>query len=131
MKIDSKASLNAAIIELEKKKILQEEELIDQYRLTRESLTPINLIKSGISKLGEMPGIGEGILKTAAGLGVGILSKKLFLGKSPTILKKLLGGVFEFAVAKSTVNNADKIKAFGMSLYNNLFKKNTNHTHTS
>ena len=128
MEINSRASLQAAIIELEKKKFLQEEALITQYHATRESLRPINLIKDGITKLTEMPGIGESLLKTAAGIGLGVLSKKLFLGKSPTLIKKLMSGVFELAVAKTSIDNADKIKAFGTSLYHNLFKKRSNHT---
>lgn len=130
MKIENKASLQAAVLELEKRRLLQEEELIAQFKATKESLSPVNLIKDGFNRLTEMPGLGEGLIKTVAGLGVGILSKKLFLGKSSSLVKKLLAGVFEFAVAKTTINNADKVKAFGTSLYHNLFKKNANHNHT-
>ena len=128
MEITNRTSLKAAIIELENRKLVQEEELIAQYKATRESLRPLNLIKDGFTRLKEMPGIGESLLKTVAGIGVGVLSKKLFLGKSPTLIKKLLSGVFEFAVAKTSIDNADKIKAFGTSLYHNLFKKRSNHT---
>ncbi|CAN5812465.1 hypothetical protein BH11BAC4_BH11BAC4_10220 [soil metagenome] len=127
MKITDKASLDAAILDLEKKRWIEEDELITQFRLTKESLSPLNLIKSGFSRLGEMPDLGQGIIKTIAGMGIGILSKKLFLGKSSSLVKKVLAGVFEFAVAKGTVNNADKIKAYGLSLYHNLFKKNAKH----
>ena len=127
MEITNRTLLKAAIIELENRKLLQEEALIAQYKATRESLSPLNLIKGGFNKLKEMPGIGESLIKTVAGIGVGVLSKKLFLGKSPGLVKKLLSGVFEFAVAKTSIDNADKIKAFGTSLYHNLFKKKSDH----
>ena len=123
MKIKNKVALDIAILELEKKRMIQEEALIAQYHATRESLRPLNLIRDGISRLTEMPGIGESLLKTAAGIGLGVLSKKLFLGRSPGIIKKFLSGVFELAVAKTSIDNADKIKALGTSLYHNLFKK--------
>jgi len=131
MKINSKASLDEAILQLEKRRLMQEEELIAQFKATRESLSPVNLIKDGFTRLTEMPGLGTGLLKTVAGMGVGVLSKKLFLGKSSSLVKKLLAGVFEFAVAKTTINNADKVKAYGLSLYHNLFKKNSNHKHVN
>jgi len=123
MTITNKAELNAAIIELKERKLFQEQELIAQFKATREILTPLNLIKEGIGKLADAPGLTDGILKTVAGVGAAFLSKKIFVGGSSSIIKKALGAVLEFTVAKSAINNADKIKSFGISLYNNLFKK--------
>lgn len=127
MKISNKAELDAAIVELEKRKVMQESLINTQFKAVRESLSPVNFIKNTFKKLTESPDMKEGILKTAAGLGLGVLSKKLFLGKSTSVFKKILSGVFELAVAKSTISNVDKAKAYGISIYNNLFKKNTNH----
>lgn len=126
MTITSKVELDAAIIELNKRKLFQEQELIAQFKTTREILTPLNLIKEGFSKLSAAPGLTDGILKTVAGVGAAFLSKKIFLGGSSSIIKKALGAVLEFTVAKSAINNADKIKSIGISLYNNLFKKKRN-----
>ena len=123
MHITNKAELDAAIIELEKKKRQQEELLVAQYHVTRESLTPLNIIKDGFNRLSQMPGIGDGLLKTAAGVGAAFISKKLLIGNSSSLLKKALASIVEFTVAKSTITNADKIKAYGISVYNNLFKK--------
>jgi hypothetical protein len=127
MKISNKKELDAAIIELEKRKVMQESLLIAQFKNVRESLSPLNIIKNGFKKLTEAPDIKEGLLKTAAGLGIGVLSKKLFLGTSHSTIKKLLSGVLELAVAKTTISNADKVKAYGISIYNNLFRKNHHH----
>ena len=124
MSINNKAELYAAISELEKKKLFQEEALIAQYKVTRESLTPLNLIKDGFNMLIQVPGIQNDILKTVAGMGVAFLSKKLLVRNSSSLLRKAFTTVVEFAVAKSTISNADKIKAYAVSVYNNLFKGN-------
>ncbi len=122
MKINNKSELDTAITEMEIRKQIQGKLLVDQFKATRESLQPINLIKNSFSKLTQIPGIEEGIVNTIAGIAVGILSKKLFLGKSTTVFKKILSGVFEFAVTNTTIRNAEIIKAYGKSIYNNLFK---------
>ena len=122
MKINNKSELDTAIGDLQKRKQIQEKLLVQQFKATQESLDPINLIKNSFSKLTQMPGIQEGILNTIAGLAVGIISKKLFMGKSTTYFKKILSEIFEFAITNTTIRNAEKIKAFGKSIYNNLFK---------
>lgn len=128
MKINSKSELEAAIIELEKRKQLQESLLIAQFKATRESLRPVNLIKNSFKKLTQAPDIKHDVLNNVAGIGAAILSKKLFIGRSSSIIKKLLSIPLELIVAKTTINNADKIKAYGISIYNNLFRKNNHHS---
>ncbi|MEP7165607.1 MAG: hypothetical protein ABI741_12980 [Ferruginibacter sp.] len=129
MNISSKAELEQAIIELEKRKLLHESLLIGQFKATRDSLRPMNLIKEGFHNLTHNTDPGT-ILKTVAGIGAGVLSKKIFVGGSSSIIKKLLGSAFEVVVAKSTISHADKIKAYGLSIYHNLFKKKNNHQET-
>ncbi len=124
MAIHNRASLRDAIIQLESKKKFQEAELVSQFHATRESLKPLNLAKSAFTQITEMPDLTQSILKTAAGIGAGLVSKKLFLGRSPSILKKIISNVVEFGVAKATIDNADKLKAYGLSAYHQLFKKN-------
>ena len=131
MNISNKASLDAAIQELESKRKIQEADLIAHFKITRESLNPIRLIKEGFHNFTAMPDFKDGFIKTVAGLGVGILSKKLFIGRSSSIIKRLLAPVLELVVAKTTINNSDKIKSFGASLFSNLFKhkKKSNQDH--
>jgi uncharacterized membrane protein len=125
MKISNKQELSAAIIELERIKVLQEEELILQFKATRKMFTPFNLMKDGIKQMAEGPGLQNTLLKTAAGVGVAFLSKGLIGGKS-SLLKKVLTGAVELGVAGSAVSHIDQIKAYGISIYHNLFKKQKN-----
>ena len=123
MKISSKKELDEAIIELEKKKIYQRELIKEQYHQTVESLRPGNLIKGVFNDLRHSSGASSGILKTVAGLGIGMLTKNLLWGKSSSLIKRWLGNALKIGVAKTAVSNADKIKAYGVSIYNNLFKR--------
>ncbi len=127
MKINNKTELDAAIIVLEKRKQFLEALLVEQYKTTRDSLTAMNLIKDGFNRLTHTPGLQSSILKTVAGVGIAVLTNKLLPGKSGSILKKALSGVAEFAVAKSAISNVDKIKAYGISIYHNLFRKKSTH----
>lgn len=126
MRVTNKAELDAAILALERKQVEQKLELSRQFKQVKESLSPLNLIKQSVSKLTSAPEFGDSILKTITGLGVGVLSKKLFLGNSPGMIKKILGSVLELAATKTTISNADKIKAYGSAIYNNLFKSHKN-----
>ena len=123
MSINSKAALQQRIIELEQKKVEKEQMLKERFNATKESLKPANLIKEGFSNFTAANGMGAGILKTAAGIGIGLLSKKLLPGGSSSKVTKALGKVIEIAAANTTIENADKIKAYGVSIYKNLFRK--------
>ncbi|MFT3909792.1 MAG: hypothetical protein QM737_10235 [Ferruginibacter sp.] len=128
MKISNKRELDEAIIALEKKKVLQANLIREQYQQTIESITPANIIKSAFSGIMHSPEAKEGILKTAAGIGLGLLTKNLFWGRSSSLLKRFLGNAMRVGVAKTAISNSDKIKAYGIAIYNNLFRKKVDKT---
>ncbi len=123
MKINNKHELETAIIELEKRKLDQEKIMIAQFHTAKESLSPVNILKNTFSKITHDTDIKSKILRTAAGLGIGILTKKIFTGNSTSIVKKVLGNAMEVGVVNSAINHTDKIKAYGIAIYNNIFKK--------
>ena len=132
MAISNTHELQAAIIELEKRKLEQAKDLITEFHATRESLSPVNILKNAFSKITHDEDIGKKILRNVAGLGIGILTKKIFTRGSSSIVKKFLGNAVEVGVANTAINHTDKIKAYGAAIYNNLFRKkakDTNHTH--
>lgn len=121
----NKATLKERIRELETRNNAAEESLKQQFEVVKESMKPSNLLKAGISNMAAGPMLGEGLIKTAAGVGIAMLSKRLFLGKSPGIAKKVMGTVLEVAAANTTISQADKLKAYSKSIYRNLFRKKT------
>ena len=88
MEIKNSEDLKAAIRELEDKKHRQKQELVQNFHTFKESLTPINLLKSTFNRIKETPGITNTVLKASVGLGVGLLSKRLF---KPAKLTPLIG----------------------------------------
>ena len=121
MQINNSNSLKAAILQLEQKQFIQKEALVQQFNETYESFKPVNLIKNEFKKItGAISGPSETkntILKTALGLGVGFLTKKLFfIGGSGGIVKRLFGTAVEMGVAKLVAGNADKIVEKGIEL---------------
>jgi hypothetical protein len=127
MKISNKRELDTAIIELEKRKLNQESALTAQFHGVYESMKPINLIKGLFTKVSDSPEIKSGLLKTITGIGIGILTKRLFIGKSSSFIGKIVSTALELGVAKTAISNTDKVKAYGTAIYNNLFKKKSKH----
>lgn len=125
MKIKNKTSLHAAIRELEIKRKFQEEELIEQFKVTRESLKPANLVLGSIRQFAKSGENGGNLIKSFAGIALSMLSGNLIMGKSPALVKNLLSGVLGMAVANTTTSSLDKVKAYGISLYKNIFRKNS------
>jgi hypothetical protein len=121
MHINNSNSLKAAILQLEQKQFIQKEALVQQFNETYESFKPVNLIKNEFKKItgaiGAPSDTKNTILKTALGLGVGFLTKKLFfIGGTGGIIKKLFGTAVELGVAKLVAGNADKIVEKGLEL---------------
>jgi hypothetical protein len=128
MQIRNKAELEEAILSLEKKRIEQEQELVTQFHATVDSLKPANLIKGAFNKMVGSPEGREGLLKTATGLGAGLLANKFLLGRSSSMIGKIASNLLKVTVAKTAASNADKLKAYGTAIYHNLFQKKSNHT---
>lgn len=121
MKITTASQLDAAILQLEQQKDWQEKDLIDHFKKTKESLSPMNLVKSGIEELTGSPEIRDNVFNAAIGVGTGFVTKKLLVGKSDSLFKKILGGAVEFGVANLVAKNSDKIKSAGAALLHKIF----------
>lgn len=78
-----------------------------------ENLTPLNLIKNVIGGEITTENIGQNILNDAIGISSGYLSKKLMFGSSNNPVKKVMGSMFQFIVAKFVSNQSGRIEAIG------------------
>ena len=122
MDIKNALDLQEAIKKLEDKSMVQKNDLIDQFHATYESFKPINLLKSSLNKVVHSPGTVDNVINATIGLGAGVISKRLLIGKSAGILKKLFGMAFEFGVAGLVSKNSDSIKSGGINLLSKIFK---------
>jgi hypothetical protein len=123
MQIHNSEDLERAIIEMERRKVIQQDILVQQFRKTTDSLNPINLVKGTLSKMVQPGDTRSMLIKLAGGVAMGFLTKGLFVGKSHSKLGSIVGSALKLGTTKAVVNNADKIKAYGVAIYNNLFKK--------
>ena len=125
MEIRNTKELHAAIAMLESKKLLHKELLIDHFHETYEHFKPLNLIKNAISEIDFSPSSISGTLTSAAiSAGAGLLTKKIFVGSSNNIFKRLLGLVIELGVAHLVAKNSDEIKEKGTKLFESFIKRN-------
>lgn len=121
MPITSNAQLQEAITSLRVEAEIKKNILQEQFDETYDSLKPLNLIKGAFSKL-PMGNIAAGAIDATIGVGAGILSEKLLVGKSHNVFRKLLGSVVKIAVARSVAKNGDSITSKGLQLVKKLVR---------
>jgi hypothetical protein len=112
-KTSSTVRLGEAILLLEAEQVIKGQILKEQFLATYESLKPINLLKSTIKEISASPVIGDNLLGTLMGLTTGYISKKVVVGGSSNVLRKLLGSVLQFGVANAVAKHPEAIRLIG------------------
>ena len=122
-KITSITELNQAILLLEAKQTLEGCMLKEQFKITYESLRPINLIKSTFNELTAAPEFNESLLNTSLSLVAGYLSKKLAIGSTNNPFKQVLGTILQMGVTSIVSKNTDEIKSGVQKIISIIFTK--------
>jgi hypothetical protein len=91
-------SLDKAISSLENQRRNEFIDLKNQLHETSEHFRPINLLNQTIKDLGESPVLKTNLFETLISVTGGYFSKKMIIGKSNSIIKKLLGYVLQYSV---------------------------------
>lgn len=105
------------------------QQLKNQFDVAYESVKPLNLVKNLFHEVTASPEIKNDLLSTIIGFGAGFISKKLLLGSTHNPIKKVLGTLFEFAVANMASKHSEGIKSIGENIFKRFFNKNkTNQT---
>jgi hypothetical protein len=117
------AELKAAIAVLEAQKKLQQQELVQHFQATKESLKPANLFRAAVGNI-DKSGVLNTVIKTASTIGAGLIAGKLVGGSTAVASGQgLLRFFLKQAASSGILSNKDKIKAYGTAIYNNLFAK--------
>lgn len=98
--------------------------LREQFHIAYESIKPINLIKNLVHEVTASPEIKEDVTSNVMGLATGFISKKIMIDENGSTFKKVIGTVLQFAVANVVSKHSANIKAVGIALFNNFFKRN-------
>jgi hypothetical protein len=121
--ITSVAGLKNSILLLEAEQSIKGQLLKDQVFLTYESLKPVNLIKHTLKEISSSPYLIDNISGSAMGLLSGFLSRKIFVGTSGNLIKKLIGSVLQFGITNIVAQNSDVIKSVGQTVLHHFFRK--------
>jgi hypothetical protein len=109
------------IIELEHE--YKQQLLKEQFRLTFESLKPINIIKDTLHDITSSPYLVDNILGATVGLATGYISRKIVVGGSASLIRKLLGSVLQFGVTNVVSQHPESIKSIGQYIYQRILRK--------
>ena len=64
-----------------------------------DSVSPAGIIKSTLKDIAASPDLRSNVINTAIGLGAGFLGKKLYVGNSKNVFRKITGAAVQFVVA--------------------------------
>jgi hypothetical protein len=125
--ISSAADLKKAILELELKRMQQEEGLRLQLSKTYQSLRPVNLIRNTLSRITGDSFNHNPLFNASVGVAAVLVTRKLLINKlSGPVFKRLAGGVIEMGVIKAAVTGAQLLKSTGFRILSSLLKKKNN-----
>ncbi|MBL7730702.1 MAG: hypothetical protein JNM88_05950 [Chitinophagaceae bacterium] len=97
----------AELYELEKEQIA---ELKQSFGRLTESISPSSLLKNSIKDIVTSPGLRSNLVDAAVGIGAGVIGKKLFVGKSNNLFKKIGGTAIEFFLSHFVRNRMPQLR---------------------
>ena len=121
--ITSTDGLKDAIQLLEVEQGFKGQLLKDELLLAYESLRPVNILRNTLKEISSSPYLIDNISGTAMGLLSGFLSKKIFVGTSGNLIRKLIGSFLQLGVTNVVAHNSDIIKSVGQALIQYFFRK--------
>ena len=121
--ITSISELKDAIQLLESEQDIKRQILKEQFLFVYESFKPVNLISRTLNDITKSPFLVDNMLGTAIGLASGFLSKKIFVGDSGSLVRKLLGSVLQFGVTNVVAQHSDAIKSIGQVIVKYFLRK--------
>jgi hypothetical protein len=119
--------LQNAIHLLEIEKSFREQQFKSQFQNAYTSIKPANLIKSAIKDITKSPNLVNNIIGTTVGIATGYLSKKIVIGTSANLFRKLFGSLLQLGVTTVIAKHPEAIKSIGKYIIDKLpLKKSTN-----
>jgi hypothetical protein len=121
--ITSIAGLKNAIQLLEAEQAVKGQILKEQFHNTYERLKPASLLKGTLKDIVSSPNLIENILGTTIGLATGYLTKKIVIGASGNLFRKLFGSVMQIGVTNAVAHHPDTIKSLGQAIIQRISQK--------
>ena len=122
--ITSAAGLKDAIHLLEVERAAKWQQLREHASFALESIKPVNILQNTVSDIVSSPHLLNSIINTSLGLATGFISKRLFIGSSVSIIRKMLGSVLQLGITTAATQNSDFFKSLGRFAIQKIFIKN-------
>ena len=123
-KIRSAEELRDVILQLENRKVIQEQLLKEQFQTVYSSLKPVNFIKNTIRAAFSSNEVKNDVFGYVANIAADFVTKPLTRDKSGNYLKKIFGQILHQGITTLMTLNSEKIIVAGESLINKLFRRN-------
>jgi len=121
--ISCAAELKLAIREKQFELDVQGQLLKEEFFIVYESLKPISLIKSTVTEITSSPYLIDNMLGAVMGMLSGYVSKKIAVGTSPNLFRKIMGSLLQFGVTNLVAQHPDVLKNFGQLIIEKIFHK--------
>jgi len=112
-KITCAAELKIVIQNFEFEQEVQGQLLKEHFFLTFDSLKPANLIKNTLQDITSSPYLLDNMLGSVMGMFSGYLSKKIAVGTSHNLFRKMAGSLLQFGVTNIVAQHSDILKSVG------------------
>ena len=129
--IDSAVQLKEAIFELEIRKKEQGRTIKEKFYIIKENLEPANIIRNTINEVATSPSFRLNLLGAVLGLGAAYFSRKLVVGKSVNIFRKILGSVLQLGISAVVASKPGVLQNIGHTIFKRVFTKKNSYEPTS
>ena len=96
--VSSMDDLETRILELEKVQATQMADLKFSAVSIVEGFSPANMVRTALKDVVQSPDLRKSAVNTAIGIGAGFLGRKLFVGNSSNLFKKISGSAVQFLI---------------------------------
>ena len=120
--------LQSTIQLLEIHQSIKEEIFREQLNVAYERLKPLNLLRSTFQEVTSSPNLFENILGTTVGLATGYLSKKIMIGTSGNIFRKLFGFLMQVGITNTVAKHPETVNSIGRYIYRHFLHKKESDT---
>jgi hypothetical protein len=121
--ITSSKELKEAIQILEVEQAANGQLFKQQLFITLDGLKPVRLIERTLKDVVTSSSVANSLLGATIGLATGYISKKIAVGTSDNVFRKLFGSFLQIGVTNLIARHPEAIKSVGIYVINQIFSK--------
>lgn len=121
--ITSISEIRDAIVFLENEQEVRFQQLQQEIQETSAKLKPVNLLKYAVKDISSAPLLTSKILGVTTGISLGFLARKIVIGASGGIIRKIFGTILQYGVTNIVARNPAGIKSISQFVNKSLFAR--------